>query len=140
MGITLVLVLALSACGGGAITGGTPTPDANVLIGTTFTATSLTSGGQARPIASGSRIAVTFEAASVGIQADCNAMNGPATYSPTQITVEQIASTRMACEQALMGQDQWLSEFFMADPAWKVDGTTLTLTEGSNSMVLTPTG
>lgn len=134
------LALALSACGSGATTGGTPTPDANTIIGKAFTATSLTSDGKDRAIVPGSTITVTFQPASVGIQANCNSMSGPATYSPTQITVEQIASTRMACEQALMDQDQWLSEFFMNDPAWKVDGTTLTLSQGSNGMVLTPTG
>lgn len=131
-----VPVLLLAACGGGTTSGGTPTPDVNALIGKSFTATALTSGGSAQPIASGSTIHVQFSADNVSIKADCNTMNGPATYTPTQIMVEQMATTMMACAPALMTQDQWLADFFTADPNWKLDGTTLTLTQGTSSMTL----
>lgn len=35
--------------------------------------------------------------------------------------------TMMACDEALMDQDQWLSEFLTSSPALAVDGETLTL-------------
>jgi heat shock protein HslJ len=45
-----------------------------------------------------------------------------------------MASTMMACEEALMDQDTWLSEFLTSSPEIALDGGTLTLT-GSDATI-----
>lgn len=130
--LLLIPVMLLAACGSG-----TSAPaDPNTIIGGAFQATSLISNGAAQPIVAGSTINVTFAASDVNVNATCNTMSGPATYTSTQIVVEQMASTRMACDPPLMTQDEWLAAFFANDPAWVLDGSTLTLTAGQDSMTL----
>jgi heat shock protein HslJ len=48
-----------------------------------------------------------------------------------------MASTRLACEQALMAQDQWLASFLTSSPALEVDGEVLTLDDDTTRMTLT---
>ena len=45
-----------------------------------------------------------------------------------------MVSTMMACEQALMDQDTWVSEFLTSSPEISLDGGTLTLT-GSDATI-----
>jgi heat shock protein HslJ len=43
----------------------------------------------------------------------------------------------MACEQTLMAQDMWLSGFLASSPTWTYQDGTLTLTNGTDTMVMT---
>ena len=47
-----------------------------------------------------------------------------------------LAMTMMACDEALMDQDQWLSEFLTSSPALAVDGETLTLGDDTTGITL----
>lgn len=44
------------------------------------------------------------------------------------LTAGPFASTMMACEQPLMDQDTWLSDFLTSSPNVALDGSTLPLT------------
>ncbi|HEY3558029.1 MAG TPA: hypothetical protein VGL05_11225 [Kribbella sp.] len=43
---------------------------------------------------------------------------------------------RMGCGPEFERQDDWLCDFLVHDPAWTVDGDTLTLTNGRTTLVL----
>lgn len=123
----------MSACGGSS--NGAAEPDPAALYGKTFTVSAMSVAGQTAPVA-GSTITLTTLQDSISANAGCNTMNGEATYTATQITVGPIAMTMMACEQALMDQDMVLGTFLEGDPLWALDGDTLTLTVGSDSLTL----
>lgn len=65
----------------------------------------------------GSTLQVNFEDGRVGFSADCNGMS--ADYEVVDGRLElrsEVISTMMGCEQALMDQDQWLTDFFAGEP------------------------
>ena len=90
----------------------------------------------------GSTISITFENGTLAARAGCNNMFGQYTVSGNVLNAPQLASTMMACDEALMKQDAWLSAFLASSPTWTYSGGTLTLTNGTDTIVLTeaPTG
>ena len=76
----------------------------------------------------GSTITLTFEDGNVTVRAGCNTMFGGASVEDGRLVVSTMGGTEMACEQPLMDQDTWMSEFLTSSPAVAVEGDTLTLT------------
>jgi len=93
-------------------------------------------------IVPGSTISLTFQNGSLAARAGCNNMFGQYTVSGNVLNAPQLASTMMACDEALMNQDTWLAAFLASSPTWTYSGGTLTLTNGTDTIVLTeaPTG
>jgi len=93
-------------------------------------------------IVPGSTISITFENGSLAARAGCNNMFGQYTVSGNVLNAPQLASTMMACDEALMKQDTWLAAFLASSPTWTYSGGTLTLTNGTDTIALTeaPTG
>ena len=117
--------LALSACGGGgSSTGGDP----QSLVDTAYSVTSITVDGTAREVLGPVKIAVTAD--TISVMTPCNGMSGPVTYSESTLTVGALAATKMACEPALMEQDQVIADALAANPTWQLSGEQLTLTGG----------
>ena len=86
----------------------------------------------------GSTITLTFEDGQVSANAGCNTLFGAASWDAGTLDVEEaLASTLMACDDALMAQDQWLSDFLTSDPALSLAGTNLTLGDDSAGLTLT---
>ena len=108
----------------------------HALSGHTFTATEVTEV-TGHTLVDGSSLTLAFEGDRVAVQAGCNNMNSDYTYDGTTLEVPLLASTMMACEPALMEQDQWVSDFLAATPDADLSGTTLTLTSGDTTVVLT---
>jgi heat shock protein HslJ len=119
-----------AASGSAAATSGLPAE----VLGATFVATQV--GGQ-YSIVPGSTISLTFEDKTLAARAGCNNMFGPYTVDGNVLKVAQMGSTMMACDPALMKQDQWLSTFLASSPTWTYDGGTLQLTNGTDTMQLT---
>jgi heat shock protein HslJ len=120
LGSTLVL----GACAG---------EDAD-LAGRTFTATEV----QGHELVEGSSVTLTFDENAISAQAGCNTLNGAASWDGDTLDVQEpMASTLMACEEALMAQDQWLASFLTSSPALEVDGDAVTLGDDTTSMTLT---
>jgi heat shock protein HslJ len=94
------------------------------LEGRVFVSTGV-SGDQA--LVDGSTIRLELSDGRVSINAGCNQMSGPVTIETDRLDVGELMSTMMGCDEPLMAQDAWLTEFFMADPAFTLDGTTLEL-------------
>jgi heat shock protein HslJ len=145
MGIRLGAALALplmllAGCGDG--TSGDPgsvgrsVPD---LDGTSWIATTVTEGGRAHALVTGSELRVEFADGNISIHAGCNGMSGGYRLSAdSELSVGPLAGTEMACDQPLMDQDAWLSGTVFASPLTAgVDGDTLTLSRQGLEVVLT---
>jgi heat shock protein HslJ len=130
----LMSTLVLGACAGGggaaspAPSGSPPgSPDASPpgspdatsgrqgLEGRTFL--SVASAGRA--LVAGSRVRISFQGGQIAASGGCNSMSGPYAIDGDRLLVRQLGSTEMACERALMDQDDWLAGF--------LDGATLAL-------------
>jgi heat shock protein HslJ len=119
--------LALAACSG----------EGQDLGGRSFTSTQV----RGHDLVPGSAVTLTFEDGRISARAGCNTLNGGASWDGDTLEVEEpMATTMMACEEALMGQDQWLSSFLTSSPALEVDGRTLTLGDDTTGMTLTERG
>jgi heat shock protein HslJ len=107
-------------------------PAAADLDGRSFESTEVTG----HEVVAGSTITLAFEDDRLSANAGCNSMNGGYTIDDGVLTVGAMASTMMACEDALMAQDTWLSEFLSSGPEIALDGATLTLTGDNAAIVL----
>ncbi|MET0830760.1 MAG: META domain-containing protein [Acidimicrobiia bacterium] len=143
--VTLILaVLSLAAaCGGGDdttatdttapdTTGGAGTPATPAdLDGRTLVATGVTDDGADHPLVEGTELRVSFEEpGNIGVTAGCNSMFGAYTLEDGTLTAPNLASTMMACEQARMDQDAWISSLLGGGVDVAVDGETVTFTSG----------
>ena len=117
--------LAVTACGGGGSSAG---GDPQSLIDTAYSVTTLTVGGADREVLG--PVEIAFTADTVSVMTPCNGMSGPVTYSESTLNVGALAATKMACEPALMEQDQVVADALGANPTWQLSGEQLTLTGG----------
>ncbi len=102
--------------------------------GITFVATEVTG---AHTIVPGSTITLTFERGALSARAGCNSMFGQYTITGGVLSAPQLASTLMACDDALMAQDTWLAAFLASSPSWTYQNGTLTLTNGTDTIAMT---
>lgn len=146
--LTAVASLALAACGGGAVspaspaadpTPAAPEPTAPVsgatdgnLAGTSWAGSKADPSSPADP----SKITLSFDDAALSATGGCNRMGGDYKVVDGVLTVGAMFSTEMACDQPLMDQDQWLSSLLNSATV-TVDGTTLTLVNGTTTLTLT---
>ena len=132
-GTTLaVLALALTACGGGS----SATSEPQSLADTSYTVTTITVEGAEREVLP--PVEIVFTADAINVATPCNGMSGPVTYSETTLTIGALAQTKMACEAALMEQDQVIADALAANPTWQVADGALTLTGGGTVIVAEP--
>ncbi|QDQ99021.1 META domain-containing protein [Tomitella fengzijianii] len=101
----------------------TDAPTPADLDGAVFTSTAVT-GHELVP---GSAIEAAFQGDTASLHAGCNRLFGGYTIAEGTFTVPQAASTMMACEPALMDQDQWLTQLLATGTTIGLDGDTLTL-------------
>ncbi len=130
LALLAVSALALAACGSDSDGASGSAPTADDLAGQAFESTSV----EGYDLVEGSTIELGFETDALGARAGCNSLSGGYTITDGTLEVGAMASTMMACEDALMAQDQWLSEFLTSGPDIVLDGDTLTLT-GSEATV-----
>lgn len=106
------------------------------LEGVSVVATEVTG---AYTIAPGSTISLTFEKGRVAAQAGCNSISGTYTVTGDVLSVTPaMVSTMMACDPALMAQDTWLTAFLSSSPTWVYTDGTLTLTNGTDTIIAGP--
>jgi heat shock protein HslJ len=110
-----------------------PGADGGSLEKRTFLSTSL----KPQSLLPGTRIWLSFpEKGKIAAQAGCNHLFGDLTIDGDKLVVAQMGSTDMACEQARMDQDDWLTRFLTGKPTWKLDGNELTLSGGGTELKL----
>ena len=109
---SILVALLLAACTGAGATS-TPQPSKappaaqarQGLEGRTFLSTAI----DGRALVAGSRVRLAFAAGRIGASAGCNSMGGTYAIDGDLLVAGQLATTEMACDPALMEQDQWLA-------------------------------
>jgi heat shock protein HslJ len=127
--VLIASTLALSACGGGSTAGGDP----QSLVDTGYAVTTITVDGTQREVLG--PVEIAFTADSISVMTPCNGMSGPVTYSESTLSVGALAQTKMACEPALMEQDQVIADALAANPTWQLAGEQITITGGGTAIV-----
>ena len=107
-------------------------PTADDLVDRSFESTEVTG----HELVADTTVELVFMADSVAARAGCNSMNGGYEIVDGTLEVGVMAATMMACDQALMDQDAWLSEFLTSGPEIALDGGTLTLTGDDATLTL----
>ena len=67
----------------------------------------------------------------------CNGLGGNYKVEGDQITFDQIVSTLMACDDPRMAQEGAVHQVLTDTASFKIEGSTLTLTNHDNALVLT---
>jgi heat shock protein HslJ len=128
--------LTLAACGsdddGAAAPDSPGAPSAADLSGRGFVSSDVTG----YDLVEGSEITMTFLDDAVSVNAGCNTMNGGFEITDGSFVADQFAMTMMACDDALMEQDTWLSEFLSSSPSISLDGSTLRFTDDEVTLTL----
>ncbi|MFS0699012.1 META domain-containing protein [Cellulomonas sp. 179-A 4D5 NHS] len=125
--LPLVVVL-LAACA--AASGSTGEDE---LVGRSFESTDV----EGHTLVEGTVITLIVSSDGVSVNAGCNTLFGDATWDDGVLRVPQLASTMMACDPALMDQDQWLGALLEGPVPYELDGDTLTLGEAGERITLT---
>lgn len=127
-----VLVLVATACG--------DDPDEVAAVaeldGLTYVANESAGSVEGHELVPGSTIRISFQDGSLSANAGCNNLGGGYTLDGSVLKVEELASTAMACEPALMDQDTWLTELLSSSPTITSDGDELTIAGESSSLTL----
>lgn len=136
----LGLVLVLAGCGDqGSSDGdlrGAPGTD-QVPAGTTYVVTGVTDAGEDRPLVAGTEIRLRFDEDNrFGISAGCNSMGGTYSLDGTRLTVTDLATTDMGCDQDRMEQDTWVAALF-GEPVQFSTGANASVISGDTVLALT---
>ena len=138
------LAIVLAACGGtSASDGASPEPSfravtADDLLDRQFASTSITQDGVEKPLASDQPISIAFADTGIAASAGCNTLVGEATMRGEELQVTKLASTRKACDPALMKQDDWLAEFLTDTPVVQMSGNVLVMSTETVAITLIP--
>ena len=84
------------------------------------------------------RLQTTIELASDGHVngfGGCNTFRGKASITAHKLSFGPLASTRKACRQAVMDQEQKFHQALKASTAWRIEQTTLILTNAAGDVV-----
>jgi heat shock protein HslJ len=117
------LLMIAASCGDDDTASSSETLTAETLDGRTFLSTDVT--GQT--LVTDTRITLRFEGESLSAVAGCNTMTGGYTLEGDVLKVGALAQTRMACEEDLMAQDQWIVELLTGSPKATLAADELTL-------------
>lgn len=124
---TVLATLALASCSGT----GTGNADDATPNGRTFVSVSV----DGEQIPGGGPLTVSFDGDRISTFAGCNHGSGTVDLADGRI-VTQLASTMMGCMPPLDDADTWVSSLFEAQPAWSLDGDTLTLRTDAATVTL----
>ena len=139
MAISLILstLFIVGACAGAGTTsdpsGNNPGGnDPRGIDGRTFLSTKI----EGQTLVDGSTIRISFNGTNIGVSAGCNSMGGRFAVDGNTLLLDQMGTTDMACDPALMDQDSWIVEF-LSGATIALDGDTLVLTRGDTTLTLT---
>ena len=82
-------------------------------------------------------IVISFEDGMILVEAGCNSQRGGYAIEDGTLVVDALSATMMACDDALMNQDQLMAEIVSAGPTIELDGSELVLTTDSTSVTAT---
>jgi len=85
----------------------------------------------------GSRITVMFRDGQVSGSSSCNRFHGSFTAQGNALTIHPLATTRMACEEGLMAQEQEFLSALQSATTWKIVRGMLDVHRADGERVLT---
>ena len=111
----------------------TPVPDLP-LDRTPWRLTTVVDGATASSVPAGTTPTLAFDlaAGSVNGNGGCNDFGGVVVVEDGTMTISEIVSTEMACEEAVMRLEGSYFDILGATVAWEVDGTSLRLGTGDD--------
>lgn len=136
--VAVVASTALAACGGDDddSSSDAAAPTAADLDGREFVATDI----EGHTIVDGTEVVFSFSDGSLSIQGGCNTQNGGYEVVDGVLEVPALMATMMACEEALMAQDQLIADVVTSGPTIGLDGDDLTIASDDVTMSLTAQG
>lgn len=112
---------------------GTTSSPAAMLDGRTFLSTEVTG----HELIEGTVIQLGFADDALSANAGCNQLFGGYRLDGDILAADALGQTEMACEDALMEQDTWLSGLLAGSPIVSLDADELTLTSADGATVVT---
>ncbi len=95
------------------------------MVGQVFVSTEVTG----RVMVAGTQIQLAFpERGKLTMLAGCNHLFGDVSFDGDRLTVSEVGSTAMGCDEARHEQDNWLTAFLKAGPKYALNGDELVLT------------
>ena len=116
-------------------------PEPASLIGPEWKLETITSGDIAQSTVAGTTVTLTFTSDSLSGNAGCNGYNAGWSGDESALTIQAVASTKMACaDQAANDQEVLYLSRLQAATSYAIDGNQLTLTgpEGTLVFLTTP--
>ena len=112
---------------------------ADPLTGTSWNVTGINNGNQGvESVAAGAAVTLVFGTdGSVSGSGGCNTYTGSVAISGDAITFGPLASTQMACDQAVMTQETQFFAALGASKSFKVSGSTLTMRDTGGATQVT---
>ncbi len=133
----LVVTVGLGGCGHETVTQAAGKPSSAAPVGD-WLSTSVTTGGAPKALVAGTRISLGFADGALRADAGCNSMSGPVRFDGGALIVDSLAQTDMGCPDGRNEQDQFVSTFLTAHPAYSYDGHRLELSTGDTDIVFGP--
>ena len=131
-----VALIALAACGDDMEEADEPDATSAAAAVEVDGKTYVADGEEGIELPAGSTLRIAFADGNVSVTGGCNTMNGAYDINDNVLTVEGMAATQMACDEALMTLDTAVSDLLSSGPTLAVDGETLTITSGDTSLTL----
>jgi len=128
----VVVVATLAACGDAL-----NTSSGGDFVGQTYQAVEVTRDGTVQPVVQGTSLSLTFDSGGISASAGCNSMVSGGGVRDGVLQADTLASTEMACDPAIMEQEQWWAQFLTSGPTVDVGEQALTLTSGSDTVHMT---
>lgn len=115
-------------------------PEPASLIGPEWKLETITSGDMAQSTVAGTTVTLTFTGDSLSGNAGCNSYNGGWSGDENALTIQPIASTKMACaDQAANDQEVLYLSRLQAATSYAIEGNQLTVTSPDGTLVFLTT-
>ncbi|WP_054811510.1 META domain-containing protein [Nocardia arizonensis] len=88
------------------------------------------------PIPGDGPLTLIFAADRLSANAGCNTAAGSVSFDGDNMRVGQLTSTLVGCPPPRADADRWVADLLNAAPAWKLDGSTLTLRTPDRTVTL----
>jgi heat shock protein HslJ len=95
--------------------------------GRTYVSDRVEQDGQSRALVEGTQLMLSFDDDAITASAGCNLFSGSGGIADGRLVIEDLAGTEMACEPALMEQEQWWAALLSSQPQAQVGDRELTL-------------
>jgi len=105
------------------------------LDGRTFISQAVADDGVDHGLVPGTAVRITFQGSNLSANAGCNTMSGGYSIVDGKLVASGgWATTEIGCSEALMAQDQWLSNFLSSGPRITLNGDSLVMISGGTAM------